>query len=114
MQSLWTGLTWTFFDPSPPQFVHVVTECPLNQIAKKEKNLFLVKYRGPILHVTSLAIGSDDLTLDQSVTSIQIILPESAGHVTQFHKIMTLSLREMELTHDRFLKSSHYSAHCRG
>ena len=34
-----------------------------------------LKYRGPILRVTSPALGSDDLTLDQSATSIQI-LPE--------------------------------------
>ena len=34
-----------------------------------------VKYRGPILRVTSLALGSDDLNLDQSAMSIQI-LPE--------------------------------------
>ena len=39
------------------------------------RNVFLVKYRGPILRVTSPALGSDDLSLDQSETSIQI-LPE--------------------------------------
>ena len=32
MQSLWTGLTWTFFDPSHPQFVHVVIECPIKSL----------------------------------------------------------------------------------
>ena len=37
----------------------------------------MLKYRGPILRVTSQALGSDDLTLDQSATSIQI-LPEPA------------------------------------
>ena len=37
-----------------------------------------VKYRGPILRVMSQALGSDDSTLDQSATSIQIILPEPA------------------------------------
>ena len=50
----------------------------------------MVKYRGPILRVTSPALGSDDLTLDQSATSIQI-LPEPAlvtWHV--FYKITTL------------------------
>ena len=36
---------------------------------------YYVKYRGPILHVTSPALGSDDLSLDQSGMSIQI-LPE--------------------------------------
>ena len=49
-----------------------------------------LKYRGPILHVTSPALGSDDLTLDQSATSIQI-LPEPAlvtWHI--FYKITTL------------------------
>ena len=34
-----------------------------------------VKYRGLILRVTSQALGSDDSTLNQSATSIQI-LPE--------------------------------------
>ena len=34
----------------------------------------LVKYRGPILRVTSQALGSHDSTLDQSATSIQILL----------------------------------------
>ena len=34
-----------------------------------------VKYRGPILRVTSPALGSDDSSLDQSAMSIQI-LPE--------------------------------------
>ena len=33
-----------------------------------------VTYRGPILRVTSQALGSDDSTLDQSATSIQILL----------------------------------------
>ena len=33
---------------------------------------FLLKYRGPILRVTSPALGSDDLSLDQSGTIIQI------------------------------------------
>ena len=37
-----------------------------------------VKYRGPILRVTSQALGSDDSNLDQSATSIQI-LPEPSG-----------------------------------
>ena len=40
--------------------------------------ILLVKYRGPILLVTSQALGSDNSTLDQSATSIQIILPEPA------------------------------------
>ena len=49
-----------------------------------------LKYRGPILRVTSPALGSDDLSHDQSGTSIQI-LPEPntvTWHV--FYKIMTL------------------------
>ena len=37
--------------------------------------VFGVKYKGTILRVTSPALGSDDLSLDQSGTSIQI-LPE--------------------------------------
>ena len=32
-----------------------------------------IKYRGPILRVTSPALGSDDLSLDQSGMSIQIL-----------------------------------------
>ena len=40
--------------------------------------ILLVKYRGPILLVTSQALGSDNSTFDQSATSIQIILPEPA------------------------------------
>ena len=47
-----------------------------------EKNL--VKYRGVILHVTSPALGSDDLSLDQSGRSIQILLEPNAGHMTRF------------------------------
>ena len=43
----------------------------------RENELLQLKYRGPILRVTSPALGSDDLTLDQSPTSIQI-LPEPA------------------------------------
>ena len=39
--------------------------------------IYYLKYRGSILCVTSLALGSDDLTLDQSAMSIQI-LPEPA------------------------------------
>ena len=34
------------------------------------------KVQSAILRVTSQALGSDDLTLDQSATSIQIVLPE--------------------------------------
>ena len=51
-----------------------------------------VKYRGPILHVTSLALGSDDLNFDQSATSIQIFPEPNAGHETRFffYKITTL------------------------
>ena len=51
-----------------------------------------IKYRGPILRVTSQALGSDDLTLDQSATSIQIIFPESAVTWHTFYKITTLSM----------------------
>ena len=43
-----------------------------------------VKYRGPILRVTSPALGSDDLSLDQSGTSIKILQEPNAVtcHVT--------------------------------
>ena len=46
---------------------------------------------GPILRVTSPALGSDDLNLDQSATSIQILLEPAlvTWHVF-FHKITTL------------------------
>ena len=55
----------------------------------------------------SQALGSDDLTLDQSATSIQIILPEPRSHDTlliklrlyyvcllffKFHELVTLNL----------------------
>ena len=43
-----------------------------------------VKYRGPILRVMWPALGSDDLNLDQSGTSIQILPEPNAGHVTRF------------------------------
>ena len=33
----------------------------------------IIKYRGPILRVTWSALGSNDLSLDQSATSIQIL-----------------------------------------
>ena len=36
-----------------------------------------IKYRGPILRVTSQALGSDDSNLDQSAISIQILLEPS-------------------------------------
>ena len=37
-----------------------------------------LKYRGPILRVTSPALGSNDLSLDQSATSIQILQEPNA------------------------------------
>ena len=43
-----------------------------------------LKYRGPILRVTWPALGSNDLNLDQSGTSIQILPEPNAGHVTRF------------------------------
>ena len=43
-------------------------------IARNHQVQNLVKYRGPILCVMSPALGSDDLILDQSATSIQILL----------------------------------------
>ena len=62
--------------------VHVIQEARVKKywkdictIANITGSLFYIKYRGPILCVTSPALGSDDLTLDQSATSIQI-LPE--------------------------------------
>ena len=50
----------------------------------------LLKYRESILHVTWPALGSNDLNLDQSGTSIQILLEPNAGHMTLFNKITTL------------------------
>ena len=51
----------------------------------------VVKYRGTILRVTWPALGSDDLNLDQSGTSIQILPEPNAGHMTRFfYKITTL------------------------
>ena len=43
-----------------------------------------VKYRGLILCATWPALGSDDLNLDQSAASIQILPEPNAGHVTRF------------------------------
>ena len=43
----------------------------------------MLKYRGLILCVTSPALGSDELSLDQG-TSIQILLEPNAVHVTRF------------------------------
>ena len=53
---------------------------------------YIVKYRGPILRVTSPALGSDDLTLDQSVCDeYSNFAGACAGHVTRFfYKITTL------------------------
>ena len=51
-----------------------------------------VKYRGLILRVMWPALGSYDLNLDQSGTSIQTLLEPKAGHVTHFYKITTLTL----------------------
>ena len=50
----------------------------------------MVKYRGPILGVTLPALGFDDLSLDQSGMSIQILPEPNAGHVTRFSLITTL------------------------
>ena len=45
-----------------------------------------------MLRVTSPALSSDDLNLDQSATSIQILPEANAAHVTRvfFYKITTL------------------------
>ena len=52
---------------------------------------FYLKYRGLILQATWPALGSDDLNLDQSGMSIQILPEPNAGHVTHFfYKITTL------------------------
>ena len=47
----------------------------LTIVVQRILNPLYVKYRGPILRVMSPALGSNDLSLDQSGTSIQI-LPE--------------------------------------
>ena len=48
------------------------------------------EYRGPILRVTSPALGSNDLSLDQSGTSIQILLEPNTVTWHVFDKITTL------------------------
>ena len=53
-------------------------------------HFYEVKYRGPILHVTSQALGSNDSNLDQSVTSIQILPEPNAVTWHAFYKITTL------------------------
>ena len=52
--------------------------------------LQVLKYRGPILSVTSQALGSDDLGLDQSGTSVQILPEPSAVKWHAFYKNTTL------------------------
>ena len=49
--------------------------------------LATVEYRGPILRITWPALGSADLNLDQSGTSIQILPEPNAGHMTRFFKM---------------------------
>ena len=79
-----------------PQNHHLLTwNLEVNSLKKFVKQIgeniwwirYFLKYRGPILRVTSQALGSDDLTLDQSATSIQIILPEPAVTWQAFYKI---------------------------
>ena len=49
-----------------------------------------IKYRGLILRVTSQALDSDDLNLDQSAKSIQILPEPNAVTWHAFYKITTL------------------------
>ena len=46
--------------------------------------MIFLKYWGPILRVTLPALGSDDLSIDQLGTSIQILPEPNTGHVTHF------------------------------
>ena len=55
----------------------------ISMLVTNSKKEVLVKYRGLILRVTWPALGSDDLNLDQSGTSIQILPEPKAGHVTR-------------------------------
>ena len=50
----------------------------------------LLKYGGPILCVTSPALGSDDLSLNQSGMSIQILPEPNAVMWHFFYEITTL------------------------
>ena len=59
------------------------------KLLMKRWNHVLVKYRGSILRVTWTTLGSDDLNLDQSWTSIQI-LPEPNSVFFFLYKITTL------------------------
>ena len=52
--------------------------------------LQVLKYRGPILHVTSPALGSNYLTLDHSATSIQILPEPALVEWHFFYEITTL------------------------
>jgi hypothetical protein len=61
------------FQDLPDELVLNQGLCPFFVISLSSN--IKVKYRGPILRVTSQALGSNDLSLDQSGTSIQI-LPE--------------------------------------
>ena len=57
-------------------------EPDLHSTGQKILIVFTVKYRGPILCYTWPALGSNYLNLDQSGTSIQVLLEPNTGHVT--------------------------------
>ena len=71
---------------------------PFNELVLRTSTFpFRLKYRGPILRVTWPALGSADLSLDQSGTSIQILREPNAGHVIYFYyKITTLTIPSLK------------------
>ena len=76
-----------FYKPNQtPWYVCLIEGWPHTELSLDHLSISseLVKYKGPILHGTWPALGSNDLNLDQSGTSIQILPEPNAGHVTHF------------------------------
>ena len=77
LSKIW-GCKWTSCIPSSTVPEQTTVYNGLKSFLKQYSH-FYVKYRGPILHVTSPVLGSDDLSLDQSGTSIQILIEPNAA-----------------------------------
>ena len=74
---------WRIFEDQTKMEIPIWDFAALNKLNKYFHGK-TVKYPGPILRVTCPALGSNDLNLDQSGTSIQILLEPNAGHETLF------------------------------
>ena len=89
---------WSRLKSSEPKAGDVTCKIsPLyfNFSQKANHNVRKIKYRGPILRVMSPALGSDDLSLDQSGTSIQILPEPNAVTWHVFYKITTLRISSL-------------------